>query len=230
MGEDGRGQSIWDTFSHAPGHTLNGDTGDIACRHYSRLEEDLDLIGGLGLPCYRFSVAWPRVQPEGMARPISPASISTGAWSAVCASGAPRRWPRFTTGTCPRPWRTPGGWTVRDTAERFGDYAALVGEALGNEVAMWITINEPWCAAWLGYGSGELAPGRADDGLAMLATHHLLLGHARATTALRQASAAPVGISLNLCPMVPASPHPLDVEAAAPARTAARTACTWTRC
>ncbi len=107
-----------------------------------------------------------------------------------------------------------GGWPERDTAERFGDYAALVSEALADEIGMWVTINEPWCVAWLGYGSGEHAPGKADAGLAMRATHHVLLGHARATAAARRSSPAPVGIALNLCPMLPASADPLDLEAA----------------
>jgi beta-glucosidase len=212
--QGGRGRSIWDTFSHAPGHTLNGDTGDIASRHYLRLDEDLEFIGRLGLPSYRFSVAWPRVQPDGK----GPAHQAGLDFYRRLVAGLRER------GTMPvvtlYHWDMPqaledaGGWTARDTAERFGDYAALVAQALADEVGMWVTINEPWCAAWLGYGSGEHAPGKADNGLAMLATHHLLVGHARAAGALRQASAAPVGISLNLCPMIPASQHPLDIEAA----------------
>ncbi|MGA3220230.1 MAG: family 1 glycosylhydrolase [Acidimicrobiales bacterium] len=214
VGEGGRGRSIWDTFSHAPGHTLNGDTGDIACRHYSRLDEDLGLIGRLGLSAYRFSVAWPRVQPDGKGR-ANQAGLD---FYRRLVAGLRQR------GIIPVAtlyhWDLPealedaGGWPERDTAERFGDYAAIVAEALSGDVAMWVTVNEPWCAAWLGYGNGEHAPGHADAGLARRATHHLLLGHARATAALRQTSAAPVGISLNLSPMVPASAHPLDVEAA----------------
>ena len=214
VGEGGRGRSIWDTFSHAPGHTLNGDTGDIASRHYSRLDEDLELIGRLGLPSYRFSVAWPRVQPDGK----GPANQGGLDFYRRLVAGLRQR------GTMPVAtlyhWDLPqaledaGGWTVRGTAERFADYASLVAQALADEVGMWVTINEPWCAAWLGYGSGEHAPGQTDDGRAMLATHHLLVGHGRAVAALRRASTAPVGIALNLCPMVPASPHPLDIEAA----------------
>ena len=215
MGEGGRGRSIWDTFSHAPGHTLNGDTGDIASRHYERLEEDLDLIGRLGLGAYRFSVAWPRVQPDGR----GPANQAGLDFYRRLAAGLVDR------GTTPVAtlyhWDLPqaledaGGWPERDTAERFGDFAALVGDALASEIGMWVTVNEPWCAAWLGYGSGEHAPGKADEALAMRATHHVLLGHARALAALRQASSAPVGISLNLSTMIPASDDPLDIEAAA---------------
>jgi beta-glucosidase len=214
VGEGGRGRSIWDTFSHAPGHTLNGDTGDVACRHYFRLDEDLGLIGGLGLNAYRFSVAWPRVQPDGKGR-ANQAGLD---FYRRLVDGLRQR------GVVPVAtlyhWDLPealedaGGWPERDTAERFGDYAAIVAEALSSAVGMWVTVNEPWCAAWLGYGTGEHAPGRAGAGPAMRATHHLLLGHARATAVLRQGSAAPVGISLNLSPMVPASAHPLDVEAA----------------
>ena len=214
VAEGGRGVSIWDTFSHAPGHTLNGDTGDIASRHYSRLDEDLDLIGRLGLGAYRFSVAWPRVQPDGK----GPANQAGLDFYRRLTAGLRQR------GTIPVAtlyhWDLPqaledaGGWPARDTAERFGDYAALVAEALADDVGLWVTVNEPWCVAWLGYGSGEHAPGKTDDALAMRATHHVLLGHARAAAALRRASAAPVGIALNLCPMVPASAHPLDIEAA----------------
>ena len=160
VGEGGRGRSIWDTFSHTPGHTLNGDTGDIASRHYSRLEDDLDIIGRLGLNAYRFSVAWPRVQPDGKGR-ANQAGLD---FYRRLAAGLRER------GTMPVAtlyhWDLPqaledaGGWPERDTAERFGDYAALVSEALADEIGMWVTINEPWCVAWLGYGSGEHAPGQ----------------------------------------------------------------------
>lgn len=212
---DGRTPSIWDTFSHTPGRTLNGDTGDIACRHYERLGEDLELMKLLGLKAYRFSIAWPRVQPDGK----GPANQEGLDFYRRLAAGLRDR------GIVPAAtlyhWDLPqvledqGGWTARDTTERFADYAALVAEALGAEVGMWITLNEPWCSAWLGYGVGEHAPGRADVAASLVATHHLLLAHARGTEVLRQAGHSPVGITLNLGKAVPASDHELDVRAAA---------------
>jgi beta-glucosidase len=212
--QGGRGLSIWDTFSRTPGKTLNGDTGDVACRHYERLDEDLDLIAELGLSAYRFSVAWPRVQPDGK----GPANAQGLDFYRRLVDGLRQR------GVVPLAtlyhWDLPqvledsGGWTARDTCDRFADYVSLVVEALGDDVGMWTTVNEPWCAAWLGYGNGEHAPGIADAARAMRATHHVLLGHARALAAVRQASTSPVGISLNLCPFMAASDHELDVAAA----------------
>jgi len=210
----GRGPSIWDTFSHTPGRTLNGDNGDITCAHYDHLEEDLDLVAGLGRCAYRFSVAWPRVQPDGK----GPANQEGLDFYRRLVDGLRQR------GVLPVAtlyhWDLPqaledvGGWTARDTAERFGEYTQAVVGALGDAVAMWVTLNEPWCVAWLGYGTGEHAPGYADVSKGLLATHHTLLAHARAAEVLRQATEAPVGIALNIAPMVPASDHELDVAAA----------------
>jgi beta-glucosidase len=212
---DGRGPSIWDTFSHEQGRTHNGDTGDVACDHYRRLDSDLDLLGGLGVGVYRFSIAWPRVQPTGKgpanqpgldfyrrlvdglrARDVAPA-VTLYHWD------------------LPQPLEDAGGWVVRDTAERFAEYAALVAECLGESVEMWTTLNEPWCSAWQGYGSGNHAPGRRDVGEATAATHHLLLGHGMAVDAVRAVlPAARVGITLNLAPVRAATEHPGDVAAA----------------
>jgi beta-glucosidase len=211
---DGRSRSIWDTFSHTPGRTFNGDTGDIACRHYEKLDEDLDLVKLLGLDAYRFSIAWPRVQPDGK----GPANQEGIDFYRRLVSGLRDR------GVVPAAtlyhWDLPqvledeGGWTARETAERYADYANLVVEALGDEVGMWITLNEPWCSAWLGYGVGVHAPGRADIAESIMATHHLLLAHARGLEVVRQAVKVPVGITLNLGKSLPASDHELDVAAA----------------
>jgi beta-glucosidase len=214
VNEGGRGPSIWDTFSHTPGKTTNGDTGDVASQHYHRVDEDLALIADLGVSAYRFSVAWPRVQPEGK----GPAN-QTGLDFYRRLVGKLRAQGTLPVATLyhwdlPQALEDAGGWPVRETAERYADYVLLVADALGDEVAMWVTLNEPWCSAWLGYGTGQHAPGLADLRLAARATHHLLLAHALGVEALRSVGEAPVGISLNLGASNPASDHELDVAAA----------------
>ncbi|HZU15278.1 MAG TPA: GH1 family beta-glucosidase [Candidatus Dormibacteraeota bacterium] len=209
--EDGRLPSIWDTFSHTPGKTLHGDTGDVATDHYHRLEEDLDLMARLGLGAYRFSISWPRVQPEGRGRP-NPAGLDFYrrlleglARRSIRAAATLYHW------DLPQVLQDRGGWPARDTAERFGEYAALMARELGDGVALWTTLNEPYCSAWLGYGTGAHAPGLRDSGQALAATHHLLLGHARALAAVRsERPGAPVGISLNLATVRSASEAPAD--------------------
>jgi beta-glucosidase len=212
---DGRGISIWDTFSHTSGATRNGDTGDVTADHCRHLDQDLDLIAELGAPAYCFSVAWPRVQPTG----IGPANQRGLDFYRRLLDGLLRRGvtPMVTLfhWDLPQPLEDAGGWAVRDTAGRFADYAALVAEALGPQVAMWVTENEPWCASWLGYAQGVHAPGRRDLGLAAAAHHHLLLAHGRAVQAIRAAvPGAQVGIGLNLQPVRPASDHEDDCAAA----------------
>jgi beta-glucosidase len=212
---DGRGPSIWDTFSHSPGATHNGDTGDVACDHYYRLESDLDLLSELGAGAYRFSVAWPRIQPSGK----GPANQTGLDFYRRLVDGLRHRGivPVLTLyhWDLPEPLEDAGGWTVRDTAERFAEYGAIVAEALGDRVGLWITLNEPWCSAWQGYGSGSHAPGRRDIGAAVAANHHLLLGHGLGVNAIRSAvHGAQVGLSLNVAPIRAASDHPDDLAAA----------------
>ena len=211
----GRGVSIWDTFSHTPGRTVNGDTGDVACDHYARLDGDLDLVAGLGAPAFRFSVSWPRIQPTGRGT-IRQEGLD---FYRRLTDGLRRRriLPVLTLyhWDLPQSLQDAGGWPLRDTAGRFAEFAHVVAEALGDRVEMWITLNEPWCSAWLGYGSGEHAPGLRDIGLAAAASHHLLLGHGEAVQAIRAAvPAAQVGLALNLMPVRPASDHADDVAAA----------------
>ncbi len=211
----GRGVSIWDTFSRTPGRTVNGDTGDVACDHFARLDGDLDLIAGLGAAAYRYSVSWPRIQPAGRGtirqegldfyRRLTDGLRQRGILPVLTLY----HW------DLPQPLQDAGGWPVRDTASRFAEFAHVVADALGDQVGMWITLNEPWCSAWLGYGSGDHAPGVRDIGLAAAASHHLLVGHGEALHAIRSAvPAAEVGISLNLMPIRPASEHADDVAAA----------------
>lgn len=196
---DGRGPSIWDTFSHTPGATWNGDTGDVAIDHYHRLESDLDLMAELGLEAYRFSISWPRVQPGGRG-PVNPAGMAF--YSRLVDGLLERGIQPIATlyhWDLPQELEDAGGWPVRDTALRFADYAALAASALGDRVHMWTTLNEPWCSAYLGYASGAHAPGRRNGADALAAVHHLNLAHALAVPELRRASrpGAPVSLTLN---------------------------------
>jgi beta-glucosidase len=212
--EGGRGPSIWDTFSHTPGRTFNGDNGDVACQHYQFVEEDLDLMKRLGLRAYRFSIAWPRVQPDGKG-PANQAGLDF--YRRLVAGVRARGMEPVATlyhWDLPQALEDVGGWTARDTTDRFAEYTQIAVDALADEVGMWITLNEPWCSAWLGYGIGVDAPGRAEFGLAVHATHHLLLAHAKGTEVLRRSTTVPVGITLNLAPRIPASDNELDIAAA----------------
>jgi beta-glucosidase len=210
---DGRGPSIWDTFSHRPGATLHGDTGDVAADHYHRLDEDLDLIARLGIPGYRFSIAWPRVQPTGRGA-VNRRGID---FYRRLLEGLRKREikPMVTLyhWDLPQALDDDGGWLNRETAARFADYAELVASELGELADLWITLNEPWCSAFLGYYEGRFAPGRRSYREALVATHHLLLAHGLSVTAVRAASpTAKLGIAINLTDIVPASPD--DAEAA----------------
>jgi beta-glucosidase len=213
-GVDGRGPSIWDTFSHTPGRVLGGDTGDVACDHYHRYPEDLDRIAWLGCSAYRFSIAWPRVQPTGQGRP-DPRGL---AFYDRLVDGLLERgiapWATLYHWDLPQALEDTGGWADRSTALRFADYAAVVQEHLGDRLASVTTLNEPWCSSLLGYAGGQHAPGRADDAAAIAAVHHLLLGHGLALTAMRaQGATAPLGITLNLYPVEAASEAAADQDA-----------------
>jgi beta-glucosidase len=212
--EDGRGLSIWDTFSHTSGRIRGGDTGDVACDQYHRLEEDVALMSDIGVGAYRFSLAWPRIQPEGRG-PANQRGLDyySGLIDALHRRGIVP-FPTLYHWDLPQPLEDAGGWPERDTAARFADYAAVVAEYLAGTVGAWTTINEPWVAAWMGYGLGVHAPGRTDDRDAVAASHHLLLAHGMAAEILRAAGAAEVGIALNLYPVRPASSDPDDVRAA----------------
>jgi beta-glucosidase len=214
--EGGRGASIWDTFSHTPGKVYRGDTGDIACDHYHRLEEDLDLIAELGLRAYRFSVAWPRIQPEG----TGAANQSGLDFYRRLVEGLRERSiePMITLyhWDLPQALEDRGGWTSRETSERFAEYAGIMYEALGDAARFWITLNEPWVSAWMGYGMGTHAPGREGTDNALCATHHLLLGHGLALERMRSLGSGDnqLGITLNLAPVRPATEDAADAEAA----------------
>jgi beta-glucosidase len=204
--EDGRGASIWDTFCATPGRVRDGHTGAQACDQYHRFPADVALMASLGTRAYRFSVAWPRIQPDGRGK-TEPRGldhyrrlVDTLNRAGIEPVLTLYHW------DLPQALEDAGGWPSRDTAFRFADYAALVHDAIGDEVRYWITLNEPWVVAWLGYGVGVHAPGRTDEAAAVAASHHLLLAHGLA----REAIGAPVGITLNLEPHRPASEDPED--------------------
>lgn len=215
--EDGRGESIWDVFCRVPRAVLNGDTGDVACDHFHRWEEDLDLMAELGVESYRFSIAWPRVVPTG-AVAVNERGL---AFYRRLAEGLLERGiePMATLyhWDLPQPLQDRGGWVARETAERFAEFASVVATDLRDVVTQWITQNEPWCSGFLGYAEGRKAPGIRDWPSAVAATHHLLLSHGLATDAIRAAvgEAAQVGIALNLSPVHPADPSSeADIAAA----------------
>ncbi|MGH3992081.1 MAG: GH1 family beta-glucosidase, partial [Pseudonocardiaceae bacterium] len=212
--EDGRGRSIWDTFCAQPGKVANGDTGAVACDHYHRWAEDIALMAELGAGGYRFSIAWPRIQPEGRG-PVNPAGVAfyDRLVDVLCEQSIVPMATLFHWDT-PQPVEDAGGWLVRDTAERFAEYAALVADALGDRVQHWITLNEPVVHLLFGYGSGMHAPGRTLMLDALPAAHHLLLGHGHAVHALRARGAQSVGITNNYSPTWPASSSAADVAAA----------------
>lgn len=213
---DGKGESIWDRFSHTPGQIWDNDTGDIACDHYRLYREDVKLMAGLGMNTYRFSISWPRVFPAGGGRPnekgldfyrrlvdelhqfkIKPA-VTLYHWD------------------LPQALQDKGGWNNRDTARYFADYAAYVFKNLDLPINLWITLNEPWVVAYMGHSFGIHAPRITDFNTALQVGHNLLLSHGLAVRAFREADrgAEPIGITLNLAAIQPNTDSPADIEAA----------------
>jgi beta-glucosidase len=216
VAEEGRTPSIWDTFCRVPGAIDNGDVGDTACDHYHRMPGDVALIRDLGIDTYRFSVAWPRVQPGGRG-PVNAAGIAfyDRLVDELLAQGVDP-WLTLYHWDLPQELEDAGGWPVRDTAYRFADYAQLVYDRLGDRVTHWTTLNEPWCSAMLGYVEGVQAPGRQDFEAGLHAVHHLLLGHGLAAQRLRASARGPLelAITLNLSTSNPATDAPEDIDAA----------------
>ncbi len=213
--EDEKGESIWDRFSHTPGKVQDGDTGDMACDHYHRWEDDLKMIKQLGLKAYRFSTAWPRVLPSGTGT-VSEAGLD---FYSKLVDGLLKldiepyitlyHW------DLPQKLQDKGGWPARDIVDAFVEYADLVSRVLGDRVKNWITLNEPWVSAFVGYYYGAHAPGHKSQHEALAAAHHLLLSHGNAVPVIRRNSpGSNVGITLNLTPQVPASPSVADRDAA----------------
>ena len=214
VAEDGRGPSIWDTFSHTPGLTRDGDTGDVACDHYHRWPEDLALIGQLGVDAYRFSIAWPRVQPNGSGPPNGAGlDFYDRLVDALLARGVDAL-PTLFHWDLPQALEDRGGWLNRDTAERFAEYAGIVADRLGDRVARWITLNEPVVHMAQGYAFGTHAPGQTLMFAALPVAHHQLLGHGLAVRRLRAGGASEVMITNNCTPVVPAGDDEADHMAA----------------
>ncbi|MBA9004577.1 GH1 family beta-glucosidase [Thermomonospora cellulosilytica] len=215
VAEDGRGRSIWDTFCDTPGAVLGGDTAAEAVDHYHRYREDVALMAGLGLNAYRFSLSWPRIQPSGTG-PADQRGLDfyRRLVDELLEAGI-EPWITLYHWDLPQALEDKGGWPERDTALRFAEFAALAHGALGDRVSNWMTINEPWCAAYLGYASGEHAPGRREPAAALEAAHHLLLGHGLAVEAMRgQRSGTRIGPAVNLYAVSPAADTPEDLDAA----------------
>jgi len=202
---DGRGQSIWDTFSHTDGKTLHGDTGDVACDHYHRYDQDVALLAELGVGAYRFSIAWPRVQPTGSGVPNRAGLDFYDRVVDVLLAKDIVPVPTLFHWDLPQALEDRGGWLTRDTASHFADYAAHVVARLGDRVRRWITLNEPVVHMAQGYAYGTHAPGRTLLLDALPVAHHQLLGHGLATRALRAAGAAEVMITNNCTPVWPDS-------------------------
>jgi len=214
VNEDGRGVSVWDTFSHTPGKTDNGETGDVACDHYHRYGDDIRMIAELGIPNYRFSIAWPRILPNGdgevnqlgldfykrlvdmlIEHNINPV-VTLFHWD------------------YPQTLEDRGGWASREAHRWFGDYAEVVYKALGDRVKHWITLNEPWCHAFLGHAAGAHAPGNTNEAEAYKVGHGLLLGHGEAVRRYRELGFdGKIGLTTNHYFAMPYSDSPEDLKA-----------------
>lgn len=214
VAEDGRGRSVWDTFCEQPGRIADGGSGEHACDHYHRYREDVGLMADLGVGAYRFSVAWPRIQPDGTG-PANPAGIAfyDRLIDTLLAAGIAPVCTAYHWDT-PQPIEDAGGWLARDTAARFADYVAILGEHFADRVRMWVPLNEPVVETLYGYGLGEYAPGRAMLFDALPTAHHQNLAHGLAVTALRAAGATNVGTANNHSPIWPRTTSPADLAAA----------------
>lgn len=212
--EDGRGESIWDRFSATPGKVYNGDSGAVACDHYHHWADDIKLMQDLGLQAYRFSIAWPRIIPKGRGQVNQKGLDFYDRLTDKLLEAGIAPYATLYHWDLPQVLQDEGGWSRRDTVYAYAEYVEAVLKRLGDRVKGWITHNEPWCAAFLGYKIGVHAPGITDHAQAVAAAHHLLLSHGLAVPVIRQyAPQAEVGITLNLGVFQPATPGSEDEEA-----------------
>ncbi|PWT94967.1 MAG: beta-glucosidase [Candidatus Melainabacteria bacterium] len=211
---DGKGESIWDRFGHTPGRILNADTADIACDHYKRWQQDVDLMVELGLGAYRFSISWPRIMPNGK-KPVNSLGLDfyDRLVDKLLASNI-QPFPTLYHWDLPQALQETGGWTNRDVVKRFAEYAEVVAQRLSDRVRHWTTLNEPWCIAVLGHATGDHAPGYKDKQTAIVVGHNLLVAHGLACQAIRATACGPdkpqLGIALIFTPTDPASDSPKD--------------------
>jgi beta-glucosidase len=213
---DERGPSIWDSFARIPGSVANADTPDVACDHYHRYEEDLDLMASLGVKAYRFSVSWPRVLPAGRG---APSRVGLDFYKRLVDGLQSRGIEPLATlyhWDLPQALHDAGGWPARETAERFAEFADVMFRELGGDVRRWITHNEPWVTAFLGHAYGTKAPGRRDWREALAVAHHVLLSHGLAVRAFRDSGPRDglIGITLDFEPGYPLTDSQPDAEAA----------------
>lgn len=213
--EDGRRASIWDAFCREPGAVLGGENGDVACDHYHRYAEDVAIMRDLGVQTYRFSTSWSRIRPDGGALNQAGLDFYQRLVDELLGAGI-RPWLTLYHWDLPQALQERGGWTARETVDRFTEYALDVHDALGDRVQDWATLNEPWCSSFLSYTAGIHAPGHTSIAEGMLAAHHLLLGHGQAVRELRARDAAlNLGITLNLTVADAVDPtDPADADAA----------------
>ncbi|NTW04445.1 MAG: beta-glucosidase, partial [Oscillochloris sp.] len=213
--EDGKGESIWDRFVRRPGVIAGGSTGDLACDHYHRYAEDVEHMAKIGLGAYRFSIAWPRIFPNGGGRPNQAGLdfyrrlVEALHERNIVPMATLYHW------DLPQALEDRGGWVNRDTALRFAEYANFMFQTLGDAIPLWATHNEPFIQAFYGYGNGENAPGKSNPWAILPVAHHLLLSHGLAVDAFRAANlpAAQIGIVLIIWPHHPLTLHPADVQA-----------------
>ena len=212
--EDGKGESIWDRFVHTSFNVTDGTTGDVACDHYHRMPEDVALMASLGLEAYRFSLSWPRIMPEGRGAineeglDFYDRLIDQLLLVDIHPVATLYHW------DLPQALQEAGGWPRRDCVDWFADYARVVFDRLGDRVNLWITHNEPWVVAFIGYGNGIHAPGVCDYTQAYQAAHHLLLSHGKTVQMFREGGyAGKIGIVVDLAHFEPASDDDADVAA-----------------
>jgi len=212
--EDGKGESVWDRFTHRQYTIQNGDTGDVACDHYHRMPEDVALMKDLGLKTYRFSISWPRVLPQGRGQvnekgvDFYSRLVDRLLEAGIVPNATLNHW------DLPQAIQDAGGWPNRDVTDWFADYARLMFDRLGDRIHMWTTHNEPWVVAFMGYGQGIFAPGISDYSQAYQTAHHLLLSHGKAVQAYRQGGYdGEIGIVLTPQYYQPATDSDADVAA-----------------
>ncbi len=213
--EDGKGESIWDRFSHTPGKIVDDSTGDIACDHYHRYEEDIKLLKRLGVDAYRFSISWPRIFPEGRGRVNEKGLDFYRRLIESLRENAIRPVVTLYHWDLPQTLEERGGWGSEETVEAFKEYAHFLFRIFREEVELWITHNEPWVTAFLGHSEGRMAPGKQDFALALRVSKNLLLSHAHAVSIFREEGIRkPIGIALNLAPIYPKTENDADRQAA----------------